>query len=91
MVYNLKEPEDWYIIKAKLRLRCFEFPQFLHDFDRMCRNIENKVRELGELNIQVKRNNTIWHRQLRDNKIAEINDTIKTFSKILLVATLSKR
>lgn len=91
MIYSFHDPEDWYKIKAHLRLRCFEFPQFMHDYDKICRNIELKIKELSDLNIQLKRNNTIWHKQIRDNKILEINETIKTFSKILLVASLSKR
>lgn len=91
MIYNLKDPEDWYKIKDHLRLRCFEFPQFLHEFDKICKNIEIKIKDLAELNIQVKRNNTLWHQQVRDDKILEINQSIKNFSKILLVATLAKR
>jgi len=88
---KIKEPEDWYKVKANLKLMCFQFPQFLHDYNRMCASIEIRIKELCDLEIQVKRHNTMWHRRIRDDKIVEINQTIKTFSKILLVATLAKR
>ena len=88
---KIQDPEDWHKVKGNLRLLCLQFPMFLSDYNRMCTNIEIKIKELCELEIQVKRHDTIWHRRVRDDKILEINQTIKTFSKILLVATLSKR
>ena len=89
---EIKEPEDWHKVKNILRLRCFEFPQFIHDYNKMCTSIEIKIKDLCMIDIDIKRHNdSIYYKQLRKNKILEINDTIKTFSKILLVATLSKR
>lgn len=88
---EIEDSQDWHRVKHNLRVMCFQFPQFLHDYDRIVSNIEIKIKELCDLEIQVRRHNTLWHRQVRDNKIKEINNTIKTFSKILLVATLAKR
>ena len=88
---ELKDPEDWYRVRNNLRLLCFQHPQFLHDYERICKNIEVKVRELCVLEIELRRHDTIWHKQNRDNKLSDINETIRTFSKILLVATLAKR
>ena len=89
---KIEDPEDWHKVKSELRLRCFQFPQFLHDYDRVCKNIELKIKDLCLLDIEIKRhNNSIYFQQLRKNKLEEINETIKMFSKILLVATLAKR
>ena len=89
---KIQDPEDWYKIKSKLKLMCFQFPQFLHDYEKMCKSIELKIKDLCVIDIEIKRHNeSIYYQQLRKNKVYEINDTIKTFSKILLVATLAKR
>ncbi len=89
---KIQDPEDWHKVKSKLRLMCFQFPQFLHDYDRMCMSIELKIKDLCLIDIDIKRHNdSIYYQQLRKNKVYEINDTIKFFSKILLVATLAKR
>ena len=90
-IEKIYEPEDWYKVKAQLKLMCFEFPQFLHDYDKMCKSIEMKIKDLAEINIQIKRHDSLWHRQLKDNKTNEINETVRTFTKILLIATLAKR
>ncbi len=89
---EIREPEDWHKVKSHLRLMCFQFPQFMHDYDKMCKSIELKIKDLCLIDIDIKRhNNSIYYQQLRKNKLYEINDTIKCFSKILLVATLAKR
>ena len=89
---KIENPEDWHKVKSLLRLRCFQFPQFLHDYDRMCMSIEIKIKDLCIIDIEIKRHNdSLYYQQLRRNKVQEINETIKTFSKILLVATLAKR
>lgn len=89
---KIKDPEDWYKVKSLLKLRCFEFPQFLHDYDKICKSIELKIKDLCLLDIEIKRHNdSLYYQQLRKNKVDEINHTLKTFSKILLVATLAKR
>jgi hypothetical protein len=89
---EITDPEDWHNVKSKLRLRCFQFPQFLHDYDRMCMSIELKIKDLCIIDIEIKRHNdSLYYQQLRKNKVDEINETLKTFSKILLLATLAKR
>ncbi len=89
---KIQDPEDWHRVKSLLRLRCFEFPQFLHDYDKMCKSIELKIKDLCLIDIDIKRHNdSIYYQQLRKNKVDEINETLKCFSKILLVATLAKR
>jgi len=89
---KIQDPEDWYKVKSHLRLMCFQFPQFLHDYDRMCKSIEIKIKDLCTIDIDIKRHNdSLYYKQLRKNKVDEINNTIKTFSKILLLATLAKR
>ena len=89
---KIKDQEDWYKVKSLLKLRCIEFPQFLHDYNKICKSIEIKIKDLCLLDIEIKRHNdSLYYQQLRKNKVDEINNTLKTFSKILLVATLAKR
>lgn len=89
---KIQDPEDWHKVKSLLRLRCYEFPQFLHDYDRMCKSIELKIKDLCLIDIDIKRHNdSLYYKQLRKNKVDEINETLKCFSKILLIATLAKR
>lgn len=88
---EITNSQDWQRVKSNLKLMCFRHQQFLHDYSKIIENIEVKIKELCDLEIQVKRHDTLWHRQIKDNKISEINQTIKTFSKILLIATLAKR
>ena len=89
---KIQDPEDWYKVRSKLRLMCFQFPEFLHDYEKICKSIELKIKDLCLIDIEIKRhNNSLYYKQIRKNKIDEINDTIKAFSKILLVATLAKR
>jgi len=89
---KIQDPEDWHRVKSLLRLRCFQFPMFLKDYDRMCMSIELKIKNLCLIDIDIKRHNdSIYYQQLRKNKVQEINETLKTFSKILLIASLSKR
>ena len=89
---KIQEPEDWHRVKSLLRLRCFQFPMFLNDYDKMCKSIELKIKDLCLIDIDIKRHNdSIYYKQLRKNKIDEINETLKCFSKILLLATLAKR
>lgn len=89
---KIQDPEDWHKVKSKLMLRCFQFPQFMHDYERMCKSIELKIKDLCIIDIEIKRHNeSIYYQQVRKDKVDEINETLKTFSKILLVATLAKR
>ena len=65
---------------------------FLDDYDRMCNSIELKIKDLCLIDIELRKNkNSIHFQQLRKNKVDEINETLKIYSKILLIATLAKR
>jgi hypothetical protein len=89
---EIREPEDWYAVQNRIRKMCRRFPEFTFDYNRLCKNIEVKIRDLCVIDIELrKNNNSIYFQQVRKNKLIEINDTIKMFSKILLVATLAKR
>lgn len=89
---EIKDPEDWYRVKSLLRVQCFRFLMFLDDYDRMCNSIELKIKDLCLIDIELRKNkNSIHFQQLRKNKVDEINETLKIYSKILLIATLAKR
>lgn len=89
---EIKDPEDWYYVQKQLRNMIKRFPEFVFDYNKIHNNIEVKIRDLCLIDIQIKRNkDSIYYQQLRKDKLSEINQTIKAFSKILLVATLAKR
>jgi len=89
---EIRDPEDWYAVQNKIRKMCKRFPEFTFDYNRLCKNVEIKIRDLCIIDIDIKRHNdSLYYKQLRKNKVDEINNTIKTFSKILLLATLAKR
>ena len=91
MIPDIKEYQDWYTVEPMLKRMMRTRPEFIHDYTRLCKNIEVKLKELGVIDIELRRRETLYHRQLRDQKLKEINDTIRMFSKMLLISSLSKR
>ena len=89
---KIQDPEDWYKVQRTLRKMLKGFPQFVFDYNKIYNNIEIKIKDLCLLDIEVRRNpDSIYYKQLRKNKVDEINETLRTFSKILLIANLAKR
>ena len=89
---KIQDPEDWYKVQRTLRKMLKGFPQFVFDYNKIHNNIELKIKDLCLIDIEMKhRPNSIYHKQLRKNKVDEINEILRTFSKILLIANLAKR
>lgn len=91
MIPTIKTGEDWYTVEPILRRMMKSHPQFLLDYHRLCKNIEIKIRDLGNIEIELRKRESVYHTNLRNEKLKEINDTIRMFSKILLISSLSKR
>lgn len=91
MIPEIKNPEDWHKVSSILIKLKFSMPEFYNDYSKLINNIELKVRELSLIDVKLKRNNSQWYKQQRYKKISEINETIRTFSKLHMIAVLSKR
>ena len=89
MIPELKNPEDWHIIQSMLKKITPSL--YIHDFSIFCNTAESKVRELCIIDIEIKKKKTKALEEKRLIKINEINTLIRTFSKMLLLASLSKR
>ena len=88
---TIKNPEDWYEVSKSLRVLISKMPEFYKDFYRINKNLEIKIKELGVIDTTLRRNETLYHKQLREAKLKEINEVIRTFSKMYLMASLTKR
>jgi len=87
----IENPEDWHRVDDALKKLIRIMPEFYKDYYRIRKNLEIKIKELSELDIKVRRNDSIYYKQLRKDKLQEINDTTRLFSKMYLIASLAKR
>ena len=88
---KIEYTEDWNNVETKLRQLMRNMPEFYNDFYRLKKNVEIKIKELGEIDLKLRRNNTLYYKQLRTDKVQEINEIIRLFSKMYLIASLAKR
>jgi hypothetical protein len=88
---TIENPEDWDAVSKNLRLLIEKMPEFYNDYLRIRKNLEIKIKELAVIDTSVRRHNTLYHQQLREEKLKEINHITRTFSKMYLIASLSKR
>ena len=88
---KIENPEDWYEVSKSLRSLISKMPEFYNDFYRINKNLEIKIKELGVIDTSLRRYQSLYHKQLREVKLKEINDVIRTFSKMYLMASLTKR
>jgi predicted metalloenzyme YecM len=91
MIPEIREPEDWHKVDQMLKRLMSQTPEFKYDYTRLAKNIEVKIREVGVIDIQLRKQNSHFFRQKRNEKLKEINDAIRMFSKMHLLAALSKR
>lgn len=91
MITEIIQYQDWYTVQNEIQSMISGRTEFMGDYSRLCKNIEIKLRDLGNIEIQLKKKESLYHTQLRDEKLKEINQTIRAFSKILLMASLTKR
>jgi hypothetical protein len=91
MLPEIKNPEDWYTVDTMLKNMVRSMPEFRHDYNKLVNNIQTKINELGKIDIEIRRKNSAGYEQKRTEKLREINDSIRLFSKYHLLASLSKR
>jgi hypothetical protein len=92
MIPEIKEYQDWYVVEPMLKRMMKDRLEFFHDYSRLCKNIEIKLKELGIIDIELKKQkSSVHYSNLKKQKLKEINDTVRMFSKILLITSLSKR
>jgi hypothetical protein len=91
MIPEIKHPQDWYAVELLLKQMSRNLPEFRHDYFKLVKNIENKISDLGKIDIEIRRKNSAGYAQKREEKLREINDAIRLFSKMHLLASLAKR
>jgi hypothetical protein len=88
---EIKEPEDWYEVEKILSRLMLNLPEFRSDYMRFIKNVDLRVSELGKINIHVRKQPNIENNRQKKNKLKEINEMIRMFTKMHLLASLSKR
>jgi hypothetical protein len=91
MIPEIKDPKDWYIVDDILKKMMRQTPQFYYEYNKFSKNIEDKIREISILDIKIIKHKDKSLGDKRREKLKEINDMIRIFSKMYLVASLSKR
>jgi hypothetical protein len=91
MLPEIKNPEDWYTVDLMLKNLVRSMPEFRHDYNKLVNNIQIKINELSKIDIELRNRYSITYKQKRTEKLREINDAIRLFSKYHLLASLSKR
>ena len=91
MLPEIKNPEDWYKVDIMLKNLLHTMPEFRHDYNKLVNTIQTKINELSKIDIEIRRKSSAGYEQKRIEKLREINDTIRMFSKYHLLASLSKR
>jgi len=91
MIPEIKDTQDWYAVDAMLKKLARQIPGFYHDYYRLSKNIEIKIKELGLIDIELRKRHSEYHVKKKLEKLHEINDVIRMFSKMHLLASLSKR
>jgi hypothetical protein len=88
---NIENPEDWNDVENALRKMMRNMPHFYNDFYRIKKNLDVKIKELCDIDVKLRRADSDHYRQLRSEKLDEINTITRTFSKMYLIASLAKR
>lgn len=88
---KIENPEDWHTVSDNLRKLMRAMPHFYNDFLRIQKTVDHKIKELSLIDIKLRRNDVLYYKQLRNDKLNEINEVIRVFSKMYLIASLAKR
>ena len=91
MIPDIKDPEDWHRVNDIIRKMMRDMPMFQHDYRILVNNIERQIKDLGLIDIELKRRTSLKFQEMREKKVEEINVMIRTFSKMYLIARLAKR
>jgi hypothetical protein len=91
MLPEINNPEDWYTVDLMLKNMVRSMTEFRHDYNKLVNTIQTKINELSKIDIEIRRKSSAGYEQKRTEKLREINDSIRLFSKFHLLASLSKR
>ena len=68
MIPEINDYQDWYTVETMLKRMMRNRPEFMHDYTRLCKNIEVKVKELGVIDIELRKRESVYYRNLRKEK-----------------------
>jgi len=88
---KIKEPEDWYEVEKILSKMMLNLPEFRYEYLKLAKNVDQKINELAKINIHLRRQPNLVTEREKKHKLNEINDMIRMFTKMHLLASLSKR
>jgi len=74
-----------------LRNTIRNMPGFYHDFYSLTKNVDKMIKELSLIDIELRKRYSKTYSEKRIKKLKEINDALRIFSKMHLLASLSKR
>jgi hypothetical protein len=91
MIPEITNPEDWQNVELLLRNTIRNMPGFYHDFYALTKNVDKMIKELSLIDIELRKRYSKTYSEKRIQKLKEINGALRIFSKMHLLATLSKR
>jgi hypothetical protein len=91
MIPEITNPEDWQNVELMLRNTIRNMPGFYHDFYALTKNVDKMIKELSLIDIELRKRYSKTYSEKRIQKLKEINGALRIFSKMHLLATLSKR
>lgn len=81
---------DWVNLKDEIRRMSKLLPAFSHDFYRITLNLDKLVKELGNIEVEVRSRKTHAAKDACKKKVKQINDELKLIQKIHLMSVLSR-
>jgi hypothetical protein len=81
---------DWQNIKDEIKRMSRMLPAFSHDFYRITINLDNLVKELGNLEVECRSRKNLSSKDAHNKKVKQINDELKLIRKIHLMSVLSR-
>ena len=91
MIPQINDPQDWQNVETMLRNMIRNMPGFYHDFYSLTKNVDKMIKELSLIDIELRKRYSKTYSEKRIQKLKEINGALRIFSKMHLLATLSKR
>lgn len=88
---EIEQPEDWYEVEKILSKLMLNLPEFRQQYNKLIKNVDKLIIELAKIDMHLRRNPSVENKSQRRKKLKEINDIIKMFSKMHLLASLAKR
>ena len=81
---------DWTSIEEDLKGLANTLPMFKHDINRFIKTLRQEVAELGNLEVENRRNHTRITAQRCQEKVDKINEELKLIHKFHLMSLLAQ-